>query len=219
MHLVTKRRTKPQAMIEEIKKNVPINSIVSEAIATVNREHFVPAGMQINAYKLDALPISSKQFISSPLTVAKMTHFLLIDKKVDSILEIGLGSGYQAAILSKLARRVVSIERIEKLLFEAKQNLKKENIMNVIVKFDDGINGWDKYAPYDRILFSASLKEPPLHLLDQLEDNGVMVFPLGEGKNQTIQRIIKQASSYKQEILEECEFVPVVNGVKWEKHS
>jgi len=210
-----KRLTKSQAMLEEIKKAIPLNNIVSRAIGEVQREHFVPAGMQMSAYKLDALPISSRQFISSPLTVAKMTHYLMINDKVDSILEIGLGSGYQAAVLSKLARRVVSIERIEKLLFEAKQNLKKENIMNVIVKFDDGINGWQKYAPYDKILFSASLKEHPLHLLDQLEENGVMVFPIGEGKNQTIQRIIKSSTSYKQEILEDCEFVPVIQGIKW----
>jgi len=209
------RLTKPEAMVNEIKKQVAINNIIADAIAKTKREVFVPSGMIANAYKLDALPISDKQFISSPLTVAKMTHYLMINHHVDSILEIGLGSGYQAAVLSRLSRRVVSIERIEKLLYKAKENFKKLNITNVIVKFDDGNLGWQKYAPYERILFSASLESPPLHLLSQLETNGVMVYPIQKSSNtQMIERIIKTSTGYKTQTLEPCEFVPVLQGTK-----
>ncbi|MDQ1340017.1 MAG: protein-L-isoaspartate(D-aspartate) O-methyltransferase [Campylobacterota bacterium] len=206
------RASKAATMVNEIKKQISLSDRVAKAMMAVEREHFVPRGMIMSAYRLDALPLNSKQFISSPLTVAKMTTYLMAEG-CDSILEIGCGSGYQAAVLSKLARRVLSIERIEKLLKEAKENFKKAEIFNILTKLDDGQNGWAEYAPFDRIIFSATAQKIPIELLDQLEVGGVMVFPLLHENKQFITRIIKTESGYKKEELEECEFVPVLSGI------
>lgn len=203
---------KGQKLADEIDKRFKISKDIKNAISKVDRELFVPAGFKHLAYKLDALPIGSEQWISSPLMVAKMSEYLLYDG-ADSVLEIGCGSGYQAAILSKLFRRVFSIERIEKLLFEARDRIKKSNIMNINTKLDDGQNGWSVYAPYDRVLFSASIATIPATILDQLSDGGYVVAPINDGNKQIVTRYQKRGSSYKKEELEECYFVPVLSGV------
>jgi protein-L-isoaspartate(D-aspartate) O-methyltransferase len=142
-----------------------------------------------------------------------MTQYLEL-QGADSVLEIGCGSGYQAAVLSHLFRRVFTIERIEKLLLEAKARFAKLNITNIHTRFDDGNRGWRSYAPYDRILFSASAPKPPIHLFDQLKDGGILVAPIDQGGKQIITRFIKDGSSIKAEQLDECLFVPVVEGVQ-----
>ena len=205
-------RAKEEALVKEIEKQFFLSPKIKSAFLKTNREIFVPTGMQQIAYKLDALPLNEKQYISSPLTVAKMTTYLE-SEGADSVLEIGCGSGYQAAILSKIVRRVFSIERIENLFLQARANFKKAGIMNVITKLDDGQKGWRQYAPFDRILFSATAKEPPLHLLSQLADNGVMVFPTMYNNEQVIMRVRKTPNKVTQEILEECEFVPILDGI------
>ena len=162
-------------MVNEIKKHIDLSDKIAKAMASVDREIFVPKGMMMAAYRLDALPIRGKQFISSPLTVAKMTKYLE-PEGADTILEIGCGSGYQAAVLSKIVRRVLSVERIEKLLKEARASFKAAGIINVMTKLDDGQSGWAEYAPFDRILFSASASEIPVNLISQLDEGGIMVF-------------------------------------------
>ena len=127
-------------MVLEISKRFPLSPNVEKAFLSVNREIFVPNGFKHLAYALDALPMGASQWISSPLTVAKMTEFLQCEG-ADSVLEIGCGSGYQAAILSKLIRRVFSIERIEKLLIEAIARIKLCEIYNINTKLDDGQEG------------------------------------------------------------------------------
>jgi len=164
------------------------------------------------AYKLDALPLSENQWISSPLTVAKMTQYLEIDKSVDSVLEIGCGSGYQAAVLSKLVRRVFTIERIEPLLREARERFKKLDINNVFTRFDDGQRGWKDYAPYDRILFSATMKDIPNNLFEQLAEDGILLAPLDYNGKQVITRFHKKDGKIVYDTIEECLFVPVLNG-------
>ncbi len=150
----------------------------------------MPKGFGIHAYKLDALPLAGSQWISSPLTVAKMTE-ALSSKGADSVLEIGCGSGYQAMILSKLIRRVFAIERIERLVKEAKERFKTLGISNIHIRYDDGQNGWREFAPYDRILFSASAKEIPPKLFEQLRDGGILVAPMQKGDKQIITKFIK----------------------------
>ena len=142
-------------MVDLIDSKFRLSLNVKEAMLRVPREVFVPSAMLHNAYNLDALPIGLNQFISSPFTVAKMTQYLESDG-CDSVLEIGCGSGYQAAVLSKLFRRVFSIERIDKLKREAADRFKMLGIMNVSIKFGDGQSGWEMYSPFDRILFSAA---------------------------------------------------------------
>ncbi len=202
-----------QKLAQEIDQVFELDENVKKAIASVNREAYVPSGLRQHAFKLDALPISGKQFISSPLTVAKMTQYLFLHK-VDSVLEIGCGSGYQAAVLSQLVRRVCTIERIDTLLKEANKTFRKEGIHNIHTKGSDGQEGWDRYAPYDRILFSASPSTIPQAIIDQLTPDGIIIAPMQVGEEQIITRFVKEGSTLVATPIEACEFVPVKDGVE-----
>ncbi|OHE05105.1 MAG: protein-L-isoaspartate O-methyltransferase [Sulfurimonas sp. RIFOXYD12_FULL_33_39] len=204
---------KTAKLADECHKIFPLSESIRNAIAKTNREEFVPSGFRQSAYKLDALPMSSAQWISSPLTVAKMTHYLE-PKSTDKVLEIGCGSGYQAAVLSHLFRGVFTIERIESLMLEAKSRFRKLGINNIHTRVEDGQNGWVQYAPYDRILFSATAKEIPAKLFEQLSDGGILVAPMQVGFKQIITRFKKTGKSIQKEELEYCDFVPILNGVQ-----
>jgi len=163
---------------------------------------------------ISALPLRGGQWISSPLTVAKMTT-ALSPKGADSVLEIGCGSGYQAAILSKFFRRVFTIERIEKLLIEAKSVFRQLGMTNINTRLDDGARGWHEYAPFDRILLSACADEVPVALFEQLSPNGgILVSPIQVGKKQLIVRFVKNRNSIVREEVDECLFVPLKNGIE-----
>ncbi len=205
--------TKTARLAVECHQKFSISEDVKEAIANTNREKFVPNGFKHSAYKLDALPMGASQWISSPLTVAKMTHYLE-PKGADRVLEVGCGSGYQAAVLSHLFRGVFTIERIESLMLEAKSRFRDLKINNIHTRMDDGQNGWIQYAPYDRILFSASAKKIPQKLFDQLADGGILVAPMEVGSKQVITSFKKNGSSIKATELEACDFVPVLDGVQ-----
>ena len=200
-------------LAEEINAKFELSDIVRNAIASTNREAFVPTGFRHNAYKLDALPMGANQWISSPLTVAKMSEYLY-PQGADSVLEVGCGSGYQAAVLAKLFRRVFSIERIESLMLEAKTRFRQLNISNIHTRTDDGQMGWIQYAPYDRILFSASATHIPQKLIDQLAPDGIIVAPMEKGGKQVITRFVKVGNTLEAEELEVCVFVPVLDGVQ-----
>ena len=204
---------KTTRMANEIDKVFSLSNNVKEAIINTNREKFVPVAMKQHAYKLDALPIGAKQWISSPLTVAKMTEYLE-PEGADRVLEIGCGSGYQAAVLSHLFRGVFSIERIEPLIVEAKQRFRELGIQNVHTRTDDGQKGWVQYAPYDRILFSAAPTHIPQVLIDQLVPRGVIVAPMEKDGKQVITRFVKIGDELMEDELEVCEFVPVLDGVQ-----
>lgn len=207
------RATKTARLADDCHNRFSLHDSVKNAIANTDREEFVPAGFRHNAYKLDALPLSSAQWISSPLTVAKMTHYLE-PNGADRVLEVGCGSGYQAAVLSHLFRGVFTIERIEPLMIEAKSRFRKLNISNIHTRTDDGQNGWVQYAPYDRILFSATAKEIPLRLFEQLAEGGILLAPMQVGSKQVITRFKKLGGSFEKEELEECDFVPILNGIQ-----
>lgn len=200
-----------QRMIEEIEKGFKLDDKVKNAIMSVDRELFVPSVFKHLAYQLDALPLSDNQWISSPLTVAKMTQYLEMDG-VDSVLEIGCGSGYQAAVLSKMCRRVFTIERINDLLREAKNRFSQLEIQNVFTRFDDGQLGWKDYAPYDRILFSATAQKIPDIIFEQLAEGGILVAPVQEGSMQILTRFYKINGKITSEAIEQCLFVPVIDG-------
>jgi protein-L-isoaspartate(D-aspartate) O-methyltransferase len=205
--------TKTARLAEECHNKFALSKEVKNAIASTNREAFVPMGFKHNAYKLDALPMGSAQWISSPLTVAKMTEYLE-PHGADRVLEIGCGSGYQAAVLSHMFRGVFTIERIESLMLEAKSRFRELKINNIHTRTDDGQNGWIQYAPYDRILFSASAKEIPQKIFEQLRDGGVLVAPMENGGKQIITRFKKNGSTIVKTELESCDFVPILNGVQ-----
>jgi len=198
-------------MVQEIERQFKISLPIKKAFLEINREQFVPKGFGQMAFTLDALPMQQNQWISSPLTVAKMTQHLELEG-VDSILEIGCGSGYQAAILSKLCRRVFTIERIDSLLKKAKERFRTEKINNIFTRFDDGQRGWKEYAPYERILFSATAKEVPSKLFEQLAEGGILLAPIETDGLQIITRYYKRAGKIRSEAIEPCLFVPVVNG-------
>jgi protein-L-isoaspartate(D-aspartate) O-methyltransferase len=200
-------------MVAEIQKEITLSSEIQKAFIAVRRVAFVPRGFENKAYRLDALPITGKQFISSPLTVAKMTHYLEAHG-CDTLLEVGCGSGYQAAILSKLCRRVFSIERIGALLDEANERFKCERLSNIMTKHDDAQLGWSRYAPFERILFSATATKVPEALFDQLSEGGVLVAPMVVGDKEIITRYTKKEGKITQERLESCSFVPVIDGTE-----
>jgi protein-L-isoaspartate(D-aspartate) O-methyltransferase len=203
-----------QNLVAEIEQHFPLDTHVREAFLKVDREAFVPQEFRHLSYKLDALPLAASQWISSPLTVAKMTQHLEL-KGVDSVLEIGCGSGYQAAILSQVCRRVFTIERIDELLKEAKRRFSKLEIHNVFARFDDGQRGWKQYAPFERILFSATAKEVPQVLFDQLAEGGILLAPVEQSENYHIlTRYYKKKGRITSETIEQCLFVPVLDGTQ-----
>lgn len=203
-----------QRLVEEIEKKFPLDPHVKEAFLAVDREAFVPSGFQQLAYNLDALPLAASQWISSPLTVAKMTQHLEL-KGVDSVLEIGCGSGYQAAILGQICRRVFTIERIDELLKEAKRRFSQLEIHNIFTRFDDGQRGWSQYAPFERILFSATAKEIPPVIFDQLAEGGILVAPIEQTENyHIITRFYKKNGRITSETIEQCLFVPILSGTQ-----
>ncbi len=206
------KATKTARLAEECNAQFPLSPEIKEAIAKTDREAFVPMGFRHQAYKLDALPIGADQYISSPLTVAKMTEYLF-PRGADRVLEIGCGSGYQAAVLSHLFRGVFTIERIEPLILEAKKRFRQLGINNVHTRTDDGQKGWIQYAPYDRILFSATAKTIPQKLFEQLADGGILVAPIEKNGKQVITRFLKEGDRIIEEELEDCDFVPVLDGV------
>ena len=199
-------------MADEIGNIVALTPSLYKALCDTPREIFAPVTR--HAYSLDAQPIGGNQWISSPLTVIKMT--LALDaENIDNALEIGCGSGYQAAILSHLAHRVFTVERIEKLAAEAKKRFKTLEIHNVHVRFDDGNVGWKSYAPYDRILLSAAARQVPQTLFNQLKNGGILVAPIKKDGKQFIVKFTKDAcGKITQKTLEECLFVPLLDGIE-----
>lgn len=203
-----------QNLVAEIEKHFTLDTHVKEAFLAVDREIFVPNEFKHLAYQLEALPLAASQWISSPLTVAKMTQHLELDG-VDSVLEVGCGSGYQAAILSKVCRRVFTIERIDELLKEAKGRFSKHEMHNIFTRFDDGQRGWKQYAPFERILFSATAKEVPEVLFEQLAEGGILIAPVEQSQDyHLITRYYKRNGRITSESIEQCLFVPVLDGTQ-----
>ncbi len=201
-------------LVIEIEKLFPLDTCVKKSFLAVDRETFVPAQFKHLSYNLDALPLSARQWISSPLTVAKMTQYLELEN-IDSVLEIGCGSGYQAAILSKICRRVFTIERIDELLKEAKCKFSQLEMYNIFTHFDDGQRGWKQYAPYERILFSATAKEIPQILFDQLCEGGILLAPIEKSpNNHRLTRYEKKNGRIHSTEIEPCLFVPILNGTQ-----
>jgi protein-L-isoaspartate(D-aspartate) O-methyltransferase len=203
-----------QKMVEELNKIFPIDDKIKKAFLKVDRKEFIPLGFGFQAYKIDSLPLANDSTISSPLMVAKMTTFLEIDKNVDSILEIGCGSGYQSAILSKLVRRVFAIERIGSLVNETKERFKKLDIHNINLKHDDGLKGWKTFAPYDRIIFSATATNIPNILFEQLNENGILLTPILKNGKEIITKFKKTGGRIVSTEIEEARFVPIKKGTE-----
>jgi len=203
-------------MVERLRDHYHIrDQRVLEAMRSVPRHAFVPEALQSRAYGDHALPISSSQTISQPYIVARMTELLEINSE-SRVLEIGAGSGYQTAILAKVAGQVYSIERIANLAREAQSRIRQLNIYNATVKCFDGTLGWAANAPYDGVLVAAGGPTVPEPLVAQLRIGGRLVVPVGDSReSQRLVRIIKTETRYKQEDHGACAFVPLIGQHGW----
>lgn len=208
MHFVEAR----QQLVNELISQGIQNPNILNAMNTVPRHFFVPKEIQNLAYNNSALPIGFEQTISQPFVVAKMTETLLKGKNFKKILEVGTGSGYQAAILAQLVDEVYSIERIEDLLNRTKKILNELNYHNIFTLHADGNAGWPEHAPYDAIIVTAATNSIPIQLLNQLRVGGRMIIPIGETGHQELQLITKREKSYDLRILDPVIFVPLKAG-------
>jgi protein-L-isoaspartate(D-aspartate) O-methyltransferase len=188
---------------------------VLAAFEAVPRHRLVPEALRGQAYRDAALPIGAGQTISAPSTVAAMTESLELSG-CETVLEIGTGSGYQAAVLARLAERVVSIERIPRLAADARRALDRLHVTNVVVHLGDGSLGRPADAPYDAIVVTAGAPELPRPLLDQLAPGGRLVAPVGAREAQHLVRIRRRADGgFEREVLGPCRFVDLVGQHGW----
>ena len=188
-----------------------VEADVLSAMERVPRELFVPKALSQHAYENASLPIALEQTISQPYIVARMTAALELTGR-ERVLEIGTGSGYQAAILSFLCRRVYSIERLRPLLVEAENRFRKLRITNVTSKFGDGAKGWPEGAPFDRVILTCAPPEIPATLLNQLKTGGIMVAPEGRDREQSLVVIRRTEEGFERRELLPVRFVPLVEG-------
>jgi len=191
---------------------------VLKAMETVPRHLFVDEGLRDQAYSDGPLPIGENQTISQPYIVALMTEALELTGR-DKVLEIGTGSGYQAAVLAEIAERVLSIERIAFLATRARKLIESLNYFNVAIRVGDGTLGWQDEAPFDAILVAAGSPEIPKTLIEQLAVGGRLVIPVGDRNSQQLIRITRQSEDVKdlkKEDLGGCRFVNLIGEYGWQ---
>jgi len=191
---------------------------VIEAMMKIPRHLFVPEALLGQAHADSALPIGEKQTITQPFMVAFMSQALNLKGK-ERVLEIGTGSGYQAAVLSCLAGRVYSVERIRSLLERARKTLDQIHCRNVLTRLFDGSYGWKEESPFDAILVTAGAPSVPKVLVEQLKSGGVLVIPVETRKDQKLLRLRRLPEGITQELLIDCHFVDLVGEHGWEKRK
>ena len=186
---------------------------VLNAMEKVDRGQYIRGTFSARAYEDTPLPIACGQTISQPSIVALMTEALDVQPR-DKVLEIGTGSGYQAAILSHLARRVYTVDRHKKLVIAARAIFEAENIANITAFTADGSRGLEQLAPFDRIILTAASEDPPGPLLAQLRIGGIMVLPVGQSDTvQTLVKVLKTESGFDYNELRPVRFVPLLEGL------
>ncbi len=209
-------RTVRQRMVEEqiVRRGITDEGLV-DALLQVPRHFFVDDAMRGRAYGDHPLPIGAGQTISQPYIVAYMTEALELHG-TETVLEIGTGSGYQAAVLSRLCAQVYSVERMNSLLAGARKNFDKLRYFNIRSKLDDGTLGWPECGPYDAIIVTAGGPEIPEPLIDQLADPGRLVIPVGDQHEQELQLLIKNNGQVDVNHLARVRFVDLVGEYGWD---
>ena len=206
-------------MAVSLKESGIVDTRVIEVMRNLPRHHFIDQALHSRAYENTALPIGHGQTISQPWVVARMTEVLLetLDKKPrvpQKVLEIGTGSGYQAAVLAALVPELFTVERIEELLRQARRRFRQLGITNLRSKHDDGKLGWPEEAPFDAIILTAAGDTIPTRILDQLTPTGVLVAPVGSASSQTLIRMRGDGEGdFIQEELGPVSFVPLLGGI------
>lgn len=200
-------------LVKRLREKGISNEKVLKAIATTARHEFVDEALSSRAYEDTALPIGQSQTISQPWVVARMTEALLECGKLDKVLEVGTGSGYQAAILALLVPEVFTVERIEELLKQARRRFHKLRLNNIYTRYSDGHLGWASQAPFDGIIVTAAATEVPVELLEQLRVGGVMVAPVERGRMQRLLAIHRTEDGFEEKDLAGVIFVPMLSGL------
>lgn len=200
-------------LVRRLRENGIGNEKVLKAIATTPRHEFVDEALSSRAYEDTALPIGQSQTISQPWVVARMTEAILESGPVDKILEVGTGSGYQAAIFASLVPKVFTVERIDELLKLARRRFHKLGLHNIYTRYADGHLGWPSQAPFDGIVVTAAAAEIPDDLLEQLRVGGVMVAPVERRGMQRLLAIRRTEDGFEEEDLGGVIFVPLLSGL------
>lgn len=208
---MTSLRTRERMLVRLREQGIK-DEVVLHAMGEIPRHIFVDDALSTRAYEDVALPIGFAQTISQPYIVARMTEILRNGKQLNKVLEVGTGCGYQTAVLSKVAKEVLSVERIRPLLMKARGHLRTLKCSNVKLDHADGSNGLSAYAPFDGIIVTAAASHVPQELLEQLAVGGRMVIPVGTS-TQILHLIEKTATDYKQTKLEPVKFVPLLGGI------
>ncbi|HRQ63368.1 MAG TPA: protein-L-isoaspartate(D-aspartate) O-methyltransferase [Xanthomonadaceae bacterium] len=200
-------------LIERLRGAGIADAAVLEAIRTVPRHLFIDEALASRAYEDTALPIGHGQTISQPFVVARMTALVIGNRRPSRVLEIGTGSGYQAAILATLVDRVYTVERIDELLRLARRRFRKLGLTHIRSRHDDGRLGWPEEAPFDAILVTAAGPVVEPALIDQLAVGGVLVAPVGLPGAQRLLRVTRGAEGLLEEAFDPVTFVPLLGGV------
>ena len=208
---MTSQRTRDR-LVSRLREEGISNEAVLDVIRNTPRHLFVDEALASRAYEDTALPIGYNQTISQPYVVAAMTD-LVVSGKPSKVLEIGTGSGYQAAILAPLVDKVYTVERIEPLAIQARQRFRKLGLRNIRASYSDGTAGLQDFAPYDAIITTAATEKIPEALLEQLSPKGGrLVIPVGGRDRQTLTLVTRNEDSYEQERLDPVIFVPLLTG-------
>ncbi|KZX71815.1 protein-L-isoaspartate O-methyltransferase [Oleiphilus sp. HI0009] len=207
---MTSRRTRLR-LVQRLRDKGIADERVLEAIADTPRHIFLDEALSHRAYEDTALPIGHNQTISQPYIVARMTE-LLVQHQPRRVLELGTGSGYQAAILSQVVDELYTVERISPLLNKARQRFERIGYRNIYSRHADGGIGWPEQAPFDAIMVTAAPKEIPLELLRQLKDGGKMIVPLGDVQ-QNLTIVTRRGEQFLKDVIEPVMFVPFLPGV------
>ncbi len=203
-----------EMVAHQIRSRGIVSARVLDSMAAVPRHEFVPVAAQASAYSDEALPIGGGQTISQPFMVAAMSDALQLSGS-ERVLEIGGGSGYQAAVLSLLAKDVIVVELRSSLAGACRERLARLGYANVGVEVGDGSLGWPAGAPYDAILVSAAAPAIPPPLIAQLAEGGRLVIPVGDSERQSMLRIVKRVGGLEKESLLTCRFVPLLGRHGW----
>jgi protein-L-isoaspartate(D-aspartate) O-methyltransferase len=210
---MTSQRTRDR-LVRRLQEEGITNLQVLDVIRNTARHIFVDEALASRSYEDTALPIGYGQTISQPYVVARMTAVLLESGPLTRVLEVGTGSGYQAAVMAPLAGEVYSVERIRPLLDQARQRLQELHIRNVRLKHSDGTWGWPEFAPFDAIIATAAPEQVPESLLAQLAMGGRLVMPVGPPGLQQLVLLTRTEQGIERQVLDQVSFVPMLGGTQ-----